>query len=141
MTLDPDVVRLCKGKNVATVVTLMPNGQPQASFTWIDCDDDHLLVNTEPQRQRAKNVRRDPRITVLIGGDTPWDWAGVRGHVDETVGGQARPRPHRRPLAQVHGDPLPEPHRIARPGHSAHLARQGQHQRNASIVEAALVFP
>jgi PPOX class probable F420-dependent enzyme len=88
MALDPDVARLCKGKNLATVVTLMPDGTPQALFTWIDCDDDHLLVNTEPQRQRAKNVRRDPRVTVLIGGDNPWDWAEVRGHVDGTVDGQ-----------------------------------------------------
>jgi len=29
MSLDPDVVRLAKGKNLATVVTLMPGGQPQ----------------------------------------------------------------------------------------------------------------
>ena len=87
--LDPDVARLAKGKHLATVVTLMPDGQPQALFTWIDCDEDHLLVNTEPQRQRARNVRRDPRITVLIGGDSPWDWAEVRGYVDGIVGGQA----------------------------------------------------
>ena len=30
MALDADTVRLAKGKNLATVVTLMPNGQPQA---------------------------------------------------------------------------------------------------------------
>jgi PPOX class probable F420-dependent enzyme len=86
--LDPDVVRLAKSPHLATVVTLMPDGQPQALFTWIDCDDDHLLVNTEPQRQRTKNVRRDPRITVLIGGESPWDWVEVRGHVDGFVDGQ-----------------------------------------------------
>ncbi len=30
MPLDEDVIRLAKGKNLATVVTLMPSGQPQA---------------------------------------------------------------------------------------------------------------
>ena len=30
MPLDEDTVRLARGKNLATVVTLMPNGQPQA---------------------------------------------------------------------------------------------------------------
>ena len=88
MSLDDDTIRLAKAKNLATVVTLMPDGQPQALLTWIDTDGDHLLVNTEPQRQRARNVRRDPRITVLIhSADNPWDWSEVRGHVVDTVGG------------------------------------------------------
>jgi len=88
MPLDEDVARLAKGKNLATVVTLMPSGQPQALLTWVDADDEHVLVNTEPQRQRARNVRRDPRITVLIhSSDNGYDWAEVRGHVVETVTG------------------------------------------------------
>jgi PPOX class probable F420-dependent enzyme len=82
MPLDEDVVRLAKGKNLATVVTLMPDGQPQALLTWIDTDGEHLLVNTEPQRQRSRNIRRDPRVTVLIhSAEDPWDWAEVRGRV------------------------------------------------------------
>ena len=89
MALDDDVTRLAHGPNLATVVTLMPDGQPQALLTWIDADGDELLVNTEPQRQRARNVGRDPRITVLIhSADNPWDWAEVRGHVTGTTGGQ-----------------------------------------------------
>ena len=87
--LDEDAVRLAKGKNLATVVTLMPDGQPQALLTWVDTDGEHLLINTEPQRQRSKNVARDPRITVLIhAADNPWDWAEVRGTVVQTVDGQ-----------------------------------------------------
>ena len=88
MALDDDVVRLAKGPNLATVVTLMPDGQPQALLTWVDTDGDTVLVNTEPQRQRARNVARDPRITVLIhSAESPWDWAEVRGRVTETIGG------------------------------------------------------
>ena len=69
MPLHPDAVRIAKGANLATVVTLMPDGQPQALLTWVDTDGEHLLINTEPQRQRSKNVARDPRITVLLHGD------------------------------------------------------------------------
>ncbi len=88
MPLDEDTVRLAQGKNLATVVTLMPDGQPQALLTWVDSDGEYLLVNTEPQRQRARNIRRDPRITVLIHSDSdPWDWSEVRGHVVDTVDG------------------------------------------------------
>src|SRR5947209_13322678 len=89
MPLDADVVRLAKGKNLATVATLMPDGQPQALLTWVDTDGEHILINTEPQRQRAKNVNRDPRITVLIhSAENPWDWSEIRGRVIDTVSGQ-----------------------------------------------------
>jgi len=89
VALDEDTVRLAKGANLATVVTLMPDGQPQALLTWVDSDGEFLLVNTEPVRQRAKNVARDPRITVFIRAeDNPWDWVEVRGHVVDTVDGQ-----------------------------------------------------
>ena len=90
MPLDEDTVRLAQGKNLATVVTLMPGGQPQALLTWVDSDGEYVLVNTEPQRQRARNIRRDPRITVLIHSDLdPWDWSEVRGHVVDVVNGTA----------------------------------------------------
>jgi PPOX class probable F420-dependent enzyme len=88
VALDEDVVRLAQGKNLASVVTLMPDGQPQALLTWVDSDGEYVLVNTEPMRQRTKNIRRDPRITVLIhSADNPWDWAEIRGHVAEIVDG------------------------------------------------------
>jgi PPOX class probable F420-dependent enzyme len=91
MPLNDHVLRLAKGANLATVVTLMPDGRPQAQYTWIDTDGEHLLVNTEPQRQRYRNLQRDPRLTVLLLGDNPWDWAEVRGHLAGTVDGpQAR---------------------------------------------------
>jgi PPOX class probable F420-dependent enzyme len=89
VALDEDTVRLAKGVNLASVVTLMPDGQPQALLTWVDTDGEHILINTEPQRQKAKNVARDSRMTVLIHSDeNPWDWSEVRGTVVETVGGQ-----------------------------------------------------
>jgi PPOX class probable F420-dependent enzyme len=100
MALDADTARLAKGKNLATVVTLMPSGQPQALLTWVDHDGDNILVNTEPQRQRARNVSRDPRVTVLIHSATDGqDWSEVRGHVVDTIGG-SQARAHIDELAQ-----------------------------------------
>ncbi|MHB8437970.1 MAG: TIGR03618 family F420-dependent PPOX class oxidoreductase [Acidimicrobiales bacterium] len=89
MALDDDVIRLAKGTNLATMVTLMPDGRPQAMLRWIDTDGDLLLVNTEPQRVAARNVRRDPRTTVLIhSAENAYDWAQVQGHVVEEVTGE-----------------------------------------------------
>jgi PPOX class probable F420-dependent enzyme len=88
MALDPDVQRLAQGANLATIVTLMPGGEPQAQLRWIDSDGEYLLVNTEPQRQAARNLGRDPRCTVLIHTkDNDYDWAEVRGRVVEAVTG------------------------------------------------------
>ena len=129
MALDENTVRLAKGKNLATVVTLMPNGQPQALPTWIDTDGEYLLVNTEPVRQRSKNLARDPRITVLIqSSDDPWDWSEVRGHVVETVGGPEA-RQHIDELSKRYvGTEYSAPIGPAGPGHLQDRPGQGQHR-------------
>jgi hypothetical protein len=88
VTLSTHVIRVAKGVNLATVVTLMPDGQPQAQYTLIDTDGDYLLVNTVPTRQRYTNVQRDVRVTVLIPGEHPWVYAEIRDHVVDTVSGQ-----------------------------------------------------
>jgi PPOX class probable F420-dependent enzyme len=100
MSLDDDTIRLAKGKNLAIAVTLMPDGQPQALPMWVDTDGEQVLLNTEPQRQKSRNLARDPRITVLIqSAENQWDWSEVRGHVVETVDGDAARR-HIDELAQ-----------------------------------------
>jgi PPOX class probable F420-dependent enzyme len=87
--LDDGTVRLATGKNLAMVVTLMPDGQPQALLTWVDTGE-RILMNTEPQRQKVRNVARDPRVTVLIhSADDPMDWSEVRGQVVSTTDGEA----------------------------------------------------
>jgi PPOX class probable F420-dependent enzyme len=68
--------------------------------TTVATDGENILVNTEPQRQRGKNLVRDPRITVLIqSSDDPWDWSEVRGHVARTVTGEEA-RQHIEELSQ-----------------------------------------
>lgn len=108
--LDDDVVSLAKGPNLATVVTLMPSGQPQAQLTWVDTDGEYLLVNTEPARQRVKNLSRDSRITVLVqSAEDAWNWAEIRGVVVEIVGGQPA-REHIDELSRKYlGTDFPQP--------------------------------
>ena len=73
IALDDDTVRLAKDPSLATVMTIMPNRQPQALLTWIDTDDEHILVNTTAAAA-GEDVARDPRITVLVHSkDRPWD--------------------------------------------------------------------
>ena len=87
--LPQDVIRLASAPSVAVISTIMPDGRPQTLFVWIDTDGTHLLVNTEPQRRRVRNIERDPRVTVLLAAaDDVHDWAEIRGRVVEIIGGE-----------------------------------------------------
>lgn len=96
--LEEGVRQLAKGTNFAAFTTLLPDGRPMTHVMWVDCDDEHVLINTEVHRQKARNLRRDPRVAVTIwDADDPYRYAEVRGEVVETVTG---------PEARAHIDAL-----------------------------------
>ncbi|MFJ6784959.1 PPOX class F420-dependent oxidoreductase [Streptomyces yangpuensis] len=74
----------------ATVATIQPDGSPQLSVTWLMRDGDALLISTTEGRRKEQNLRRDPRITVMINPpDAPYTYAEVRGTAElSTEGGQ-----------------------------------------------------
>ena len=86
--LEEGVRQLAKGRNFAAFTTRLPDGHPMTHVMWVDCDDEHILINTETHRQKARNIRRDPRVTVTVwDAADPYRYAEVRGEVVETVGG------------------------------------------------------
>jgi PPOX class probable F420-dependent enzyme len=50
---------------VAALTTLMPDGYPQTSVVWCDFDGENVRVNTMRGFQKERNMRRDPRVTLL----------------------------------------------------------------------------
>ena len=50
---------------VAALTTVMPDGSPQTSVVWCDFDGTHVRVNTMRGFQKERNMRRDPRVTLL----------------------------------------------------------------------------
>ncbi len=65
-----------------TLVTLMPDGQPQATPVWCDFEDGYVRVNTARGRQKDKNMLARPKVTVLaIDPTNPYRWIEVRGMV------------------------------------------------------------
>ena len=92
--------RLAEGPNHAVLTTLFPSGGPQTNVVWIDHDGEHLLVNSEIERQKVRNVQRDPRVAVLVFDPADLDhWVEVRGRVIEIVEGEEARR-HIDALAQ-----------------------------------------
>jgi len=86
--INDGVKALAQRKNFATISTLLPKGQIQTHVVWVDCDDDHLLINTEVELRKFKNIQADPRVTVTVWDKkNPYFFAEVRGHVVEIVTG------------------------------------------------------
>ena len=52
-------------RSLTVLVTLMPDGQPQAQVVWVELEGNTVVVNTEGSRQKAKNLARDPKVTVI----------------------------------------------------------------------------
>jgi PPOX class probable F420-dependent enzyme len=78
------VSRLFQGKNFGFLATLMPDGSPQVTPTWIDIDGDYIIVNTALGRLKDKNVSRDPRVAVSVADQAnPYNMVTVRGKVVE----------------------------------------------------------
>lgn len=62
----PDSHRnLLNGPRVAALTTLMPDGRPQTTAVWCDFDGTHVRVNTMRGFRKEKNMRADPRVTLL----------------------------------------------------------------------------
>lgn len=75
---------LFQKKAFANLATLMPDGQPQVTPVWCDFDGKLVLVNTAKGRQKDRNMRRDPRVSLaLMDPDNPYRYLEVRGRVVE----------------------------------------------------------
>jgi PPOX class probable F420-dependent enzyme len=84
MKIDEFVYKLCtEGKNFASLATLMPDGSPQVSVTWVDSDGEYIIINTAEGRVKAENMRRDASVAVSItDSGNPYRQAMVRGRVE-----------------------------------------------------------
>jgi len=86
--LNEELVELCKGANFAAVTTLFPDGRPQTQIVWVDCDEEHVIFNTERHRTKCQNLLRDSRVTIMVwDAADPYRFIEVRGHVVETTAG------------------------------------------------------
>jgi len=75
---------LLTGKAFANFATLMKKGSPQVSPVWIDYDGEYILVNTAKDRQKARNVEKDPRVALSIQDPlNPYRKLLIRGKVVE----------------------------------------------------------
>ncbi len=47
------------------LTTVMPDGQPQTTPVWCNCEGDYVLINTMRGFRKEKNMRANPKVTLL----------------------------------------------------------------------------
>ncbi|WNI15598.1 PPOX class F420-dependent oxidoreductase [Actinacidiphila sp. ITFR-21] len=71
---------------LAHVVTLNPDGSPQATCVWVGLDEGDIVFGSLSPWQKIKNLRRDPRVALTIE-SAGIDPSGLREYL--TVTGEA----------------------------------------------------
>lgn len=76
---------------VATLTTVTAAGYPHTSVVWCDFDGECVRVNTMRGFVKDRNMRRNPRVTLLcFDPHEPLRYLEVRGRVDDITESGAR---------------------------------------------------
>jgi PPOX class probable F420-dependent enzyme len=111
---DESTRTLLDGKNFATVATLNPDGGPQTSVVWYRRAGDVVELSTTVGKRKARNLLRDPRISVTVYDvANPYHSVEIRG-IAELVEDQAKELPMALSHRYLGEDPPPEPDQVAR---------------------------
>ncbi|MFG3254406.1 PPOX class F420-dependent oxidoreductase [Streptomyces sp. NPDC048172] len=88
--LSDELKKVLDGQVFVAVATIQPDGSPQVSPVWVKRDGDDVLISTTVDRRKALNLKRDPRVTVMVEpADNPYTYAELRGTATlSTEGGQ-----------------------------------------------------
>ena len=64
------------------LASIGPDGEPQSHPVWYDFQDGFLRFSTTRDRQKFRNVERDPRVSAsILDPENPYRYLEVRGRV------------------------------------------------------------
>jgi PPOX class probable F420-dependent enzyme len=86
VSLPAGFVDMMRKPSPCFITTLMPDGAPQTTETWVDTDGEHVLINTVQTHLKVKNIARDPRVSVAVcDAANPSSYYAIRGRVVKTT--------------------------------------------------------
>jgi PPOX class probable F420-dependent enzyme len=84
--LPDSVKKLIEAKSYANFATLMPDGSPHVTQTWVDHEGDIVVINTYEGSQKHRNAVRNPKVALDVSDPTgPYKVAAIRGRVREVT--------------------------------------------------------
>jgi PPOX class probable F420-dependent enzyme len=82
VNLPEGLMALLRQPSPCFLATLMPDGSPQLTQTWVDTDGEHVIINSVQGHQKVRNVEREPRVTVNVcDASSPSRYYAIRGRV------------------------------------------------------------
>ena len=63
---DDEVAQYLRERNTAAMATIGPGGVPHVVAMWYGFVGDRVAVETKAKSQKVKNLRRDPRMTMMM---------------------------------------------------------------------------
>ena len=80
--MTPALLDLLRKPSSCFLSTIMRDGSPQVTETWVDTDGERVIINTVTTHLKARNIERDPRVALAIQDpDNPFRYIQVRGRV------------------------------------------------------------
>jgi PPOX class probable F420-dependent enzyme len=71
---------ISRGTRTAKVATVMKDGRPHVMPVWFVLDREQIVFTTGAASVKGRNLRRDPRIALVVEDDTPpYAFVHVRG--------------------------------------------------------------
>jgi PPOX class probable F420-dependent enzyme len=82
MDLPQGLLALLGQPSLCHFATLMADGSPHLTQTWVDTDGRNILVNSVAGFQKLRNIERDPRVALTVSdAGNPARYYWVRGVV------------------------------------------------------------
>jgi len=85
--LSGEALELLAPAAVGAVATLNEDGSPHLSSAWIGLEDGEIVIGTLDDQRKLRNLRRDPRIALMVQSNRINAW-GLREYL--VVDGTAR---------------------------------------------------
>ena len=88
MELSPELRALLEQKVYGHVITMNRDGSPQVTMVWMNVHNGKSSFNTNLARQKARNLKRDPRVMVSVQAlENPQQYALLMGTATVTEAG------------------------------------------------------
>lgn len=83
-TIPESHAAIFKGKGLAHIATVMPDGSPQVTPVWVDLEDGLVVFNSAEGRVKSKNLGLNAKVALSITDEAnPYRYVQVRGTVVE----------------------------------------------------------
>ncbi|ANW66281.1 PPOX class F420-dependent enzyme [Mycobacterium sp. djl-10] len=84
---DDKLLALISGNSLGVLATIKRDGRPQLSNVsyWFDARAVALQVSVTEPRAKTRNLRRDPRASILVSSDDGWSYAVAEGDAELTA--------------------------------------------------------